>query len=414
MNAKHYLIPDYVLDFKCSKCTECCKTDWKIYIDDKTAELYEKIAQSDELFAEEVKNNFKKAKNGKKEIIMNNVFEETDDAELKKDSSHACKAGCSFLLTDGRCSIQKRFGEEALSDTCKIYPRYITVTERGHEIALSFSCPTAAAKLKNKNQIQFYYDPEGYNFVDINGKYDKIGNFMDRRKHGKTNYFDIEELLIDIMQLKEMDIETRLILTGIVIDKIKDGDLAGLHRYIEHLEIDLFKEIKSISTNHTFNLKFIKEAIDLALMFILRHHDTKKLLVTAYDDLEILNESIITTEKIMKFVDGYNKYYRPFYDNISHIYENYFVNYIFSKRFYNMKYIEAYFLMVLFFILIRFFVVCLCIKEERKVDEDMIIEVIRAIDRSIGHNDTYYKSLLKMVKTEGYTKLPYIISLIIF
>lgn len=85
---------------------------------------------------------------------------------------------------------------------------------------------------------------------------------MDRKKQGKTNYFDVEALLIDIMQFREINIDTRLILTGIVIDKLKDGDIQSIKKYLQNLDEGLITQLMSIPSQPVFMMKLVKEAVD--------------------------------------------------------------------------------------------------------------------------------------------------------
>jgi lysine-N-methylase len=413
MPVKNYLVPDYILKFNCGLCSECCKR-WRIIIDKQTVEKYERIAETDKEFSSELKSHLKINKNGQGSITLRNVIKKQDasSGEDKVEEAFIDTLVCPFLTSEGLCSIQKRYGIDALSDTCKAYPRIIALTERGYEMSISYSCKKAAALLKEKKPVEFYSDPEGFEFVDLHGQYLHIGDVMERRKAGRSNYFEIEELLIDIMQLREMDIDTRIILTGILIDKIKDGDSTGIGRYLQNLDRELFNKLKSIPSQPTFMMKLIKEIVDKRLMFNVIEKDMQLILTYAYNRLQLLNENVISDEKVQKFLAGYNQLYKTGLPDISHVYENFFVNFIFSKKFYTHKYIDAYFLLMFFFILIRFFTVCKCMAEEKQVDEDMLVEVISAIERSIGHNPTYYEGILKMVKEGNYHRLHYVISLI--
>jgi len=260
--------------------------------------------------------------------------------------------------------------------------------------------------------VEFYQDPPGFDYPDLHGQYGRIGDMLDRKKQGKTNYFDVEALLIDIMQFREINIDTRLILTGIVIDKLKDGDIQSIKKYLQNLDEGLITQLMSIPSQPVFMMKLVKEAVDKRLFSRITEQDMTRLIKQAYIELKLLDQPAIAGEKVQSFLDAYNKYYKPGMDDVSHVYENYFVNFIFSKKFYTYKYMDAYFLMVFFYILIRFFAVCICMAEERNVDEEMIVDVISAIERSIGHNATYYEDVLRMIKEGGYHRLPYVLSLI--
>lgn len=411
--AKHYLVPDYILEYKCACCTECCKR-WRIIIDKDTVDKYDQLAATDEELSAMLQESLQKDKTGKATVRLQNIVKKTTIEENgeQRDLLSVDMAVCPFLDSEGLCAIQRKYGIDALSDTCKIFPRTIFKTERGFEMALTYACKTAARTLKNKHMVEFYQDPPGFDYPDLHGQYGRIGDMLDRKKQGKTNYFDVEALLIDIMQFREINIDTRLILTGIVIDKLKDGDIQSIKKYLQNLDEGLITQLMSIPSQPVFMMKLVKEAVDKRLFSRITEQDMTRLIKQAYIELKLLDQPAIAGEKVQSFLDAYNKYYKPGMDDVSHVYENYFVNFIFSKKFYTYKYMDAYFLMMFFYILIRFFAVCTCMAEERNVDEEMIVDVISAIERSIGHNATYYEDVLLMIKEGGYHRLPYVLSLI--
>ncbi len=411
--AKHYLVPDYILEYKCACCTECCKR-WRIIIDRDTVEKYDQLAAKDEELSAMLSENLKKDKTGKAAVRLKNIVKKTtvENNGEQKEVVTVDRAVCPFLDSEGLCAIQKRHGIDALSDTCKIFPRNIFKTERGFEMALTYACKTAAKTLKNKHMVEFYQDPRDFDYPDLHGQYGRIGDLLERKKQGKTNYFDVEALLIDIMQFKEINMDSRLILTGIVIDKLKDGDIQSIRKYLQNLDGSLITQLMSLPSQPVFMMKLVKEAIDKRVFSRIIEADMTQLIKMAYVGLQLLDQPEIAGEKVQRFLAAYNKYYKPNMDDVSHVYENYFVNFIFSKKYYTNKYIDAYFLMMFFYILIRFFAVCICLAEERNVDEDMIVDVISAIERSIGHNATYYQDVLSMIKEGGYHRLPYVISLV--
>jgi len=413
MSSKHYLVPDYILKFKCSMCTECCKR-WRIDIDKKTVEKYERLAAEDGDLSVLLAEHLKKDKTGKGIIVLKNreksLPAQTGEGEKEPDAVDFMVAPC--LSGDGLCSIQKKYGLEALPDTCKIYPRNIFLTERGWEMTLTYACATAAQTLKEKRPVEFYQDPEGFEFPSLSTYNGKIGNLMERKKKGKTSYFEVEELLVDIMQSREMDIDARLTLAGLMVDKLKDGDTSGVKRYLQNLDAELINRLNTMPAQPLFMMKLVKEAVDKRLFIAITEKDIARLLVIAYNQLKLLDEGMITEEKVRRLLDGYHKYYKPYMTDISHIYENYFVNFIFSKKFYTYKYVDAYFLMVFFYTLVRFFTICVCLAEERNVDEDMVVGVISAVERSIGHSNAYFEDVLRQIKQGEYHRLPYVISLI--
>lgn len=414
MPVKHYLVPDYLLKFKCSCCTECCKR-WRITIDKQTVEKYDHLASQDEELSAMLSEGLKKDKKGRASVKLKNTAKKLtveQDGEQKEIIS-VRTAVCPFLADDGLCAIQKKHGIDALSYTCKIFPRNIFLTERGYEMGLTYACSTAAATLKEKNPVEFYLDPEGFYYPELSDQFGKIGDVLDRKKAGKANYFEVEELLIDIIQFREMDIDSRLILVGICVDKLKDGNINSIRKYLQNLDASLIKQLKDIPSQPAFMMKLIKEAVDKRILQGgISEKEMKRLLVLVYAKLKLLDEAAVPDAKVQKLLDGYSKYYKPYIDDISHVLENYFVNFIFSKKFYTHKYVDAFFLMMFFYVLIRFFTIAVCMAEGRNVDEDMVVRVINTIERSVGHNATYYKDVLRLVKEGDYHRLPYVISLI--
>jgi len=279
-------------------------------------------------------------------------------------------------------------------------------------MGLTYACSTAADTLREKKPVEFYQDPEGFDFPDLHEQYGKIGNLLDLKKSSKGNYFEVEELLIDILQFREADIDTRLVLLGICIDKLKDGDIKGIRRYLQNLDDDLIKQMRTIPSQPTFMMKLIKEAVDKRLLQGITENEMNRLLALVYGQLKLLDEVTISEAKVQGFLEGYRKYYSLYREEINHVFENYLVNFVFSKKFYTHRYIDGFFLMMFFYILIRFFAVALCMAEDRRVDEDTVIRVIKAVERSVGHSSAYYENVLKLVKEGEYHRLPYVISLI--
>ena len=66
------------------------------------------------------------------------------DVKLFSTLTHKPNGDCSFLAEDRLCSLQTRFGEEALPDTCHQYPRLLGDYAGAREAWGALSCPEMA------------------------------------------------------------------------------------------------------------------------------------------------------------------------------------------------------------------------------------------------------------------------------
>lgn len=113
--------PDYYSRFACTgkDCPYVCCAGWTIPIDDASMEYYGTLPGE---FGREVRN--------------------------AVDWEEACfleRGGrCRLLTEDGLCSLQLTAGEEALCDTCRLYPRHTEEFKGCREHSLNLSCPAAA------------------------------------------------------------------------------------------------------------------------------------------------------------------------------------------------------------------------------------------------------------------------------
>lgn len=109
-DARTLLLEAEVLDhFSCSGCAECCQRPWWIAVSKDYLEKWQPI------LAEDASGAYQKAFTLK---IPGNL---EHYAEInRKPGTHECV----FLMDDRRCFLQATYGEEALSETCRQFPRY--------------------------------------------------------------------------------------------------------------------------------------------------------------------------------------------------------------------------------------------------------------------------------------------------
>ena len=115
--------PAYYNQFTCiaSACPDSCCKDWAVDIDDTAAAFYRNLpgALGDRLRA---------------------VLEDTDDGTCMRIE----EGRCPMWRDDGLCRIQAALGHDALSHTCRTFPRLRHDYGDFVELGLELSCPEAA------------------------------------------------------------------------------------------------------------------------------------------------------------------------------------------------------------------------------------------------------------------------------
>lgn len=116
-----YLKPYYYDDFCClaGACPATCCAKWQIVIAEDSLDTYAKVEGP---FGNHLRNSID---------WEEGIFQQYDRR-------------CAMLNEDGLCDLQTELGEEALCDTCRLYPRHVEEYEGLREYSLTLSCPEAA------------------------------------------------------------------------------------------------------------------------------------------------------------------------------------------------------------------------------------------------------------------------------
>lgn len=125
------LVPKYVTQFQClgPECPDTCCAGWSINIDKETFQGYRRVVQP-------------QLKPLIQEYLIQvdkNSYAKHAQLGLRKADTH-----CGLHSPDKLCMVQQHLGEDALSDTCYIYPRSVVQFGDRLEQSLTLSCPEAA------------------------------------------------------------------------------------------------------------------------------------------------------------------------------------------------------------------------------------------------------------------------------
>lgn len=230
------LQPSYVKDFKCNgiECDACCCGHWLIDIDMDTYKKYQRV---------------------KNPAMRKRILSCMKPLEGRANSFYIElneNGRCPLVGEDKLCYIQKNLGEDALSITCKTYPRAVRVVGGLELRLLMLSCPIAAdAALFSENGMEICtggVDSITWQIATRGG---------DIKKHDADTMAAANVILggLSILQNTVYTREERLIILGLFLDRAEElkGDAAALANLVEYYNSEDFKqEITPLLANWKF------------------------------------------------------------------------------------------------------------------------------------------------------------------
>lgn len=225
-NQSIILQPKYVADFQCagSKCdAKCCRNFWLIDIDRETYKKYQRI----------------KNPSMRKKILTSMQPSITRVGfKIKFNENGACP----LLCEDNFCYVQKNLGEDALSETCKLYPRRLNKIGNYQFRVLSMTCPVAAE--------QALLSPYGMELQQLSCEDDSAAwKLAVKNTHSKEVSDDLAAVHImmgglAILQNASYTFEQRLVLLGLFLDRVKDcqQDVEAVASLIDYYNGEAFQQ----------------------------------------------------------------------------------------------------------------------------------------------------------------------------
>ena len=225
-NQSIILQPKYVADFQCagSKCdAKCCRNLWLIDIDRETYKKYQRI----------------KNPSMRKKILTSMQPSITRVGfKIKFNENGACP----LLCEDNFCYVQKNLGEDALSETCKLYPRRLNKIGNYQFRVLSMTCPVAAE--------QALLSPYGMELQQLSCEDDSAAwKLAVKNTHSKEVSDDLAAVHImmgglAILQNTSYTFEQRLVLLGLFLDRVKDcqQDVEAVASLIDYYNGEAFQQ----------------------------------------------------------------------------------------------------------------------------------------------------------------------------
>ena len=376
-NEKIILQPKYVADFQCdgSKCNAKCCGRWRIDIDMETYKKYQRI-----------KNPAMRKK------ILSSIQPSTIQIGFQIELNN--KGVCPLLCEDNLCYIQRNMGEDALSQTCKVYPRMVQQIGNYQFRMLAMTCPVAAeSALLSPNamelqQISCEEDTSAWKLIAKNCNMKNVPNDLAA--------VHIMMGGLAILQNTSYTFEQRLVILGLFLDKVEDcqQDVEAVAGLIDYYNSDAFQqEISNLWENWQY--------------YPVAHHQFMNGIITV---LKQEKELLISSEHWQVMNDYYNNVYEERHhlvqERLGSVLERYWQHeWLFHAYPYSFS---GGFLHNYFSYLIAYELCQLVIHSTYALDnawaERNILDVLGEFSKSFDHRRDFSKALVK--ETEIFEKEP--------
>lgn len=374
--------------FEClgADCEATCCNGWQVAIDKATYRRYKSNQHPSlkALFRQAVKRN-KKAVGDTAYGVF--VMEKNGD--------------CPFFQ-EGLCRIHSLLGADALSEICASYPRIVTAATRQQERSLDVSCPEAARLVLLQR--------EGLRFIEREDQSAGAERRPPHESEGIQVANEIRALIIFILQYREVTIETRLVMVGLLLELMEaevlplSGESASklpvLVARVQQLlsgANTLEAELATVETSEALQLKIFGGMVEC-----LRKSGPAQFVTCikeAGDGLYRVDEDRECDGNLLqRMTIAFERYYEPFVVENLHIIENYLVHSVFQSAFpfHHDKPLNQYRRLVINFVVIRLVLLGMA-AYHKGLTEDIAIRFAYSFSRFSQHNARYEPHLVQLL-----------------
>ena len=393
------VIADYMEKFSCigPKCEDDCCHGWTVFIDKETYDKYEKI--KDVSITEKISKYLKK--------------NDSCNCEFNYGIMSMKENGICPMQEDTKlCEIHKKYGADALSTTCYVYPKMLNCIGKNREMSGALSCPEIArVALLNSEKIKFTFIDE----TKFNSKILKtaVKNIKSKEiNSGWKSYIkEIRSAAIEIIQNRESKMIERVLYLGLFMKKLSEIAESGktdevencIKQYIEEVRrVKEFKISKEITQNSKVHFDILK-SICIARREM--GEDFSYIYDKVFEKFEFDKEA--DDELIKRYEKNYFKYARRFFNENEYIMENFLVNELFQNVFpYGNNIFKSYVELVIKYGLFKYITTAFAI-ENKELNNEILIESVYRYSRAFEHSQKFMDDMYERIKESGFDNLSY-------
>lgn len=390
-------VPDYYPQFSCTGplCEDTCCSSWSVGIDRDT---YHKYKQN-------------------RHPVLAPLFKLAVSKNTSADATNRSSFGvmkmredgvCHFQQEDKLCAIHAHMGASALSDTCRLYPRYLNQFGTQRENSLGVSCPQAARLiLLNPQPMQFLSmapDPEIDARPFVSYRF-PLNNDGDPTQIAVLN--DFRAVIIAILQARDLSLGARLMVLGFLLEDAEkvfssrsfaDASelLPVLESFVAMLSHPAQLEIQfaQVTPNVPRKLELLAKLITQALAGSASAR-FKDCLLAAAQGLA----AVPAGSTLERYAQSHAGFYQAFFQDRQYIFENYLVNQVITRLFPFARgsYLDLYRELVSNLSIIQGLLVGVA-AQDKGLDEGRVIQVIQSFARYSNHNRNHLDQLLESLR----------------
>jgi lysine-N-methylase len=412
MKPAKLLRPGYFDRFRCigAECEDTCCVGWLVHVDKRSYEKYQSCADPE-------------CGSSLRTLITINEKSANDDDYAKILFN---QAGCPFL-SEGLCSIQRRLGEEYLSNMCATYPRVMNWVDDVLHQSLDLSCPEAA-RVVLLNPLPMNFDEQEYTDGSLRlAGFPSLDTSSLKDSTERYHFFrDIRRFAISLLQDRSHPTWKRLFMVGCLCEKLEEaGSLGGdrnalniIQDYINDLDNGMLNDaLTKCSAQPTVQLEVVLELIVARISSEFNPRSFLDCYKQFMDGIQWTTAS--TMDEIgARYAEAYAQYYVSFMSQHEHILEHYLVNYVHrtlfpfglqerNQRLFNERVpspiAAQYMLMIALYAITQTLLIGLAGFHKTAFGFDQVIKLIQSCTKTFEHSVTYPGRVIQMLADKSMT-----------
>ncbi|MFQ1637298.1 flagellin lysine-N-methylase [Aeromonas veronii] len=368
--------PHFVQHFQCigDRCEDNCCHSWTITIDKQTFRNYER--HPDPAVKSLSKQHIRKVKESNARW-----------GEIKLDEQGACP----FLDENRLCQIHSKAGPEALSHTCKTYPRAQTRIGNQLKKSLMLSCPEVCRQL--------LLDP-----MAMQTEVTELAQPLPFATPPSTAMATLHSLSIHVLAATDVPVEIRLWLIGMLIHR--DPSALSHEAFLDQVAAlaergvinTMFEQLPALPQLQWWGLRTITGQL-LAYSQGRRGRQTMQ---HCLDKINLVLEGVYDKGKLARLQQIWHDKVAPFLAERPQIMNNYLLYYVYHHNFpllQNDRF-QAYQLLVIDYFLLRHYLCLLAMDKE--LEEQDVVNLFYSYHTIRQHNANFLKTIEQGLSESGF------------